>query len=51
MDQRGQVLRSDRVANIHSEIGVAVKIVHPNDVKAIGRARLKFRSIPPGDYG
>jgi len=71
MDQRGEVLRSGRVANLRSEIGrflegleaieavietgrssytmvdvleemgMAVKIVHPNEVKAIARAKIK----------
>jgi len=54
MDQEGQVLRSGRVPNLRAEIetgrssyamvdvleemGVAVKIAHPNEVKAIVRA-------------
>jgi transposase len=71
MDQRGQVLRSGRIANLQAEIakflegfeavqavletgrssytmvdvleemGVAVKIAHPNEVKAIARAKIK----------
>jgi len=71
MDPRGQVLRSDRVANLQAEIrrfleglealeavietgrssytmvdvleemGMAVKIAHPHEVKAIARAQIK----------
>jgi hypothetical protein len=58
MDQEGQVLRSGRVPNLRAEIetgrssyamvdvleemGVAVKIAHPNEVKAIVRAKIEF---------
>jgi len=45
MDQEGQVLRLGRssytMVDVLEELRMAVKIAHPNEVKAIARAKIK----------